>query len=75
MSLTNLKGEEKFIVAAFPLACGKRSLSKLTPTIPGYTVRLVGDDMIWMIFHKETNELRVINPQAESFDFSCCSLG
>jgi phosphoenolpyruvate carboxykinase (GTP) len=46
MSLTNLKGEEKFIVAAFPSACGKRSLSKLTPTISGYTVRLVGDGMI-----------------------------
>jgi phosphoenolpyruvate carboxykinase (GTP) len=67
MSVTNSKGEEKFIVAAFPSACGKTNLAMLTPTIPGYTVRVVGDDIAWMRFDKETGELRAINPEAGFF--------
>ena len=43
MGLTNEKtGEEKFICAAFPSACGKTNLAMLKPTIPGYKVRVVG---------------------------------
>ena len=53
MSVTNPKGEEKFIAAAFPSACGKTNLAMITPTIPGYTVRCVGDDIAWMRFDKE----------------------
>ncbi|CAF4358771.1 unnamed protein product, partial [Rotaria magnacalcarata] len=67
MSITNPKGEEKFIAAAFPSACGKTNLAMLTPTIPGYTVRCVGDDIAWMRFDKKTGELRAINPEAGFF--------
>ncbi|KAK3086323.1 hypothetical protein FSP39_016825 [Pinctada imbricata] len=43
MGLTNEKtGEEKFVAAAFPSACGKTNLAMITPTIPGYKVRCVG---------------------------------
>jgi phosphoenolpyruvate carboxykinase (GTP) len=67
MSVTNPKGEEKFIAAAFPSACGKTNLAMLTPTIPGYKVQCVGDDITWMRFDKETGELRAINPEAGFF--------
>jgi len=67
MSVTNPQGEEKFIAAAFPSACGKTNLAMLTPTIPGYTVRCVGDDIAWMRFDKKTGELRAINPEAGFF--------
>ncbi|CAF1458741.1 unnamed protein product, partial [Rotaria sordida] len=67
MSVTSPQGEEKFIAAAFPSACGKTNLAMLTPTIPGYTVRCVGDDIAWMRFDKETGELRAINPEAGFF--------
>ena len=67
MSVTNPQGEEKFIAAAFPSACGKTNLAMLRPTIPGYTVRCVGDDIAWMRFDKETGELRAINPEAGFF--------
>ena len=67
MSITNPKGEEKFIAAAFPSACGKTNLAMLTPTIPGYKVKCVGDDIAWMRFDKETGELRAINPEAGFF--------
>ncbi|CAF1342324.1 unnamed protein product [Rotaria sordida] len=67
MSVTNSQGEEKFIAAAFPSACGKTNLAMLTPTIPGYTVRCIGDDIAWMRFDKETGELRAINPEAGFF--------
>lgn len=67
MSVTNPQGEEKFIAAAFPSACGKTNLAMLTPTIPGYKVRCIGDDIAWMRFDKETGELRAINPEAGFF--------
>jgi len=67
MSVTNPQGEEKFIVAAFPSACGKTNLAMILPTVPGYTVRVVGDDIAWMRFDKETGELRAINPEAGFF--------
>ena len=53
--------------AAFPSACGKTNLAMLTPTIPGYTVHCVGDDIAWMRFDQETGELRAINPKAGFF--------
>ena len=67
MSVTNPQGEEKFIAAAFPSACGKTNLAMLTPTIPGYTIRCVGDDIAWMRFNSETGELRAINPESGFF--------
>lgn len=63
MGLTNEKtGEEKFVCAAFPSACGKTNLAMIQPTIPGYKVRVVGDDIAWLRFDNK-GVLRAINPE------------
>jgi phosphoenolpyruvate carboxykinase (GTP) len=66
MGITTPHGAEKFIAAAFPSACGKTNLAMLEPTLPGYTVRCVGDDIAWMRF-KEDGQLYGINPEAGFF--------
>jgi len=59
-------GKFKYITAAFPSACGKTNLAMLTPTIPGYKVTCVGDDICWMRFDDQ-GVLRAINPEAGFF--------
>ena len=66
MSVTNPQGEEKFLAAAFPSACGKTNLSMMTPAVPGWKVQCVGDDIAWLRFDKE-GRLRAINPEAGFF--------
>ena len=54
--------QRRYICAAFPSACGKTNLAMLRPTIPGYDVSCVGDDIAWLRFDQEGN-LRAINPE------------
>ncbi len=66
MKLTNSQGVVKFIAGAFPSACGKTNLSMLIPTIPGWKVEALGDDICWMKFGAD-GRLYAINPETGFF--------
>jgi len=62
LGITNPAGVKKYIAAAFPSACGKTNLAMMTPSLPGYKIECVGDDIAWMKFDSE-GVLRAINPE------------